>query len=103
MTLCGRYVRTFAEATHALPDGMHMNADYPFMLPTISKIDGDTVTVVGRRGETATAQIKQGRLGEFFELAQSSTFERFYGRRPTTFRFLPFRDENTAAERQATR
>jgi hypothetical protein len=93
MTLVGKYVSTFAQATHALPDGMHMNADYPFMLPKIQSKDASTITIVGRGGQTVTATIRRNRSGEFCEIAQSSTFERMFGRQPTKFRFLPFRDE----------
>jgi hypothetical protein len=94
MTLIGKYVPTFAEATHALPEGMSMNADYPFMLPKIDTIAGDSITVVGRGGQTATATITRRRGRESFELAQESTFESLFGRRPTTFTFLPFREED---------
>lgn len=58
MTVCGRYVKTFAEASHALPQGMHMNADYPFMIPAITKIEGDQVTISGSLGATETFTIE---------------------------------------------
>ena len=95
MALIGKYVDTFAEATHALPDGMHMNADYPFMLPPIVSKDGKTVTIKGRDGKTATAKIMRvvGGSREFFVLAQSSTFERLFHRKPTPFTFYPFAAE----------
>lgn len=92
MTLSGKYVRTFADATHALPDGMHMNADYPFMLPRIIDRDAKTITIEGRRGQQETLPIKHDHAGEFCELHQSSSFERMMGQTPTKFRLLPFKD-----------
>lgn len=95
--ISGRYVKTFAEASHALPDGMHMNADYPFMLPKIEKIEGMMVTITNGR-ETAQFRINRGPRGEFGYLDQVSTFERFmsFGK-ATRFRMDPFKDENTPA------
>lgn len=90
-TLVGRYVRFWAEATHALPDGMHMNADYPFMLPKITWHDGESITIVGRNGKTATVKIERDDDGEFAHIEQSSTFEKIYRRKPTRFRLMPFR------------
>lgn len=93
----GQYVKTFAEASHALPDGMHMNADYPFMLPPIVELKGGQVTLKGRN-ETATCKIQRHRDGrEFCTLAQVSSFERMFGRKPLAFRFYPFKDRDTAA------
>lgn len=94
MSLIGRYVETFAEATHALPQGMHMNADYPFMLPKITAKDGKSITIVGRRGETATVPIRRDARGEYSAIAQCSSFEVIYNRKPKRFRLLPFREEN---------
>jgi hypothetical protein len=91
----GAYVRTFDDATHALPDGMHMNADYPFMLPKIVSRETGTITIEGRGGETKTLPIQRDANGrEFCELAQSSAFERLYHRPPTKFKLLPFKGEN---------
>lgn len=97
MSVSGKYVRTFAEASHALPEGMHMNADYPFMIPPVRSTDGRTVTLAGEGGRTETVPIKRAKGREYCELAQSSTFERLYRRRPTTFKFHPFKDERTPA------
>lgn len=81
--MTGQYVRTFAEATHALPDGMHMNADYPFMLPRIRGINDGKITIIGDRGRTATVA----------HIEQSSSFELMSGRKPKRFRLLPFREQ----------
>jgi hypothetical protein len=98
MSVCGRYVGTFAEASHALPQGMHMNADYPFMLPKISSVTATHVTLAGdRHGILATAKIKRDKGREWCELNQSSGFERIYGRSAQRFRFDPFKDEHTPA------
>jgi hypothetical protein len=96
VTLIGTYVRTFSEATHALPDGMHMNADYPFVLPKIEHADGETITIRGRYGRTATLMIERDRDGDFATLAQSSTFEKIYRRRPRKFRLKPFRAKESS-------
>lgn len=95
--ICGRYVRTFAEASHALPQGMHMNADYPFMLPPITALDGNKVTIRGGRGELQTFTIQRGSSGEFGHIEQSSTYERLFSQPPHRFTLLPFKDEKTAA------
>jgi hypothetical protein len=91
MGISGQYVKTFAEATHALPDGMHMNADYPFMLPKIVERTETTITIEGRGGARETLAIKRREGTEFAHLAQSSAFERIYGRPPTRFRMNPFK------------
>ncbi len=94
MTVSGKYVNTFVEATRALPDGMHMNADYPFRLPKIVDRTAGTITIEGRRGAKKTLSIRQDRQGrEFCELEQSSSFERLCNRPPTTFKLLPFKEE----------
>jgi hypothetical protein len=100
--ISGQYVKTFAEASHALPQGMHMNADYPFMLPTIKSVTESTVTVIGRGGVAATATIIRRAGKEYFDYSQSSTFEEIYGRAPQSFRFHPFKDEGTPAIGQAS-
>lgn len=97
MSLVGVYVDTFAEATHALPQGMHMNADYPFKLPAITgrAFDSKSASIIirGARGETATCVIKHDKAGrEFCTIEQSSTFERLYGRKPHKFKLLPFKE-----------
>ena len=91
-TLIGKYVPTFAEATHALPQGMHMNADYPFMLPAIIGKDSTMITIVGRNHEMRTVRILRRKGGEYAWLEQSSTFEKLYGRKPAKFKLLPFLD-----------
>lgn len=95
MTLSGTYVKTFAEASHALPQGMHMNADYPLMLaPIISVTHGD-VTLRDSRGVDHVARIYCGGTGQFCEISQSSSFETMMGKRPHSFKFFPFLDEKS--------
>jgi hypothetical protein len=94
VTVRGTYVRTFDDATFALPDGMHMNADYPFMLPKIVARSSGSITIEGRGGERETLKIHQDARGqEFCELVQSSTFERLYDQPPTKFKLMPFKGE----------
>lgn len=99
--ISGRYVKTFAEASHALPDGMHMNADYPFMLPKIDRIEGDRIFLTGSRGEVASFEIQGKGAREFGFLSQSSTFEKLFHRRPTVFKMQPFKDDNTPVATRA--
>lgn len=86
----GKYVRTFAEATHALPQGMHMNADYPFKLPRIVGRDASAITIA-EGGKMETLTVKRGRDGDYCWLEQSSSFERWMGHKPTKFRLMPFK------------
>lgn len=92
----GKYVSTFTAASHALPQGMHMNADYPLMLPRITNLTAKQVTLAGREGPV-TAKIQRDSRGEFCVIAQSSTFEAMFGRKPHRFRFNPFKDDQTEA------
>lgn len=95
----GTYVNTFAEASHALPDGMHMNSDYPLMLPRIAALKGKTVTLRGRDGDVEAKVQKDKRSGrEYCSIAQVSTYERiFRGGQPTRWKFFPFKDQTTPA------
>lgn len=93
--LAGQYVKTFAEATHALPQGMHMNADYPFKLPKCRVVDGMVELTPDRGGEPVRLKIRHGRRCQFVIHAQKSTFESAFGRKAAEFRFLPFRDEKS--------
>lgn len=101
MTVSGHYVKTFAEASHALPSGMHMNADYPFMIPPIVSISegiNRIVTIRGERDLTVSFVIRRRRgLGEYGYIEQSSSFEQIFNRKPTRFRMLPFKDDRTPA------
>lgn len=94
MGVRGTYVQTFEEANYALPDGMHMNADYPFMLPKIVERAAGSITIEGRGGKRETLTIQQDAKGhEFCMLSQSSTFERLFHRPPTKFKLMPFKGE----------
>lgn len=94
MSLIGKYVDTFDEATHALPDGMHMNADYPFKLPAIVARDADSVTLQGRNGETVTVPIQEYRGKPCCYVEQSSTYEMIFRQPPHRFRCWPFREDS---------
>lgn len=94
MTISGKYTVLFDEATHALPDGMPMNADYPFKLPKIVGRAAGEITVEGRGGAKKTLRIQRDARGhEFCELAQSSAFEQLFKRPPKKFKLLPFKAE----------
>jgi len=99
-TLCGKYVKTFREASHALPQGMHMDSDYPFMLPAIKNLDGKKLTILSSRGhpaEETTVKIVTRDGREMAFIKQSSTFETMFRRPPQRFKLLPFKDEATPA------
>lgn len=94
MTVSGQWVKTFRDATHALPDGMHMNADYPFILPKIIANDGKFVTLKSDRGdETVRVRIQKSGDWDVCYIKQMSTFEKIYHRKPTRFKCYPFRND----------
>jgi hypothetical protein len=93
-TIVGKYVKTFAEASHALPEGMHMNADYPFMLPPIVALNDEFVNLRGS-GVCAASPIYKRGDQEFCVVNQRSSFEKLFHRKPQRFEFFPFKDENT--------
>jgi hypothetical protein len=95
--ISGKYVKTFAEASHAIPADMHMNADYPLMLPMIVRVDSDSVVLRGRDKEYTAAIKRSSQHGEYCEIAQRSTFEVLFSRPPHRFKFWPFKDEHTLA------
>ena len=90
--MMGNYVKTFAEATHALPDGMHMNADYPLKIARVVAFDNGYVTLEDR--ERFTAKIIKGKRAEYCILSQSSSYEKTTSSKPTRFRFYPFKQES---------
>jgi hypothetical protein len=96
MAVSGSYVKTFAQASHALPEGMHMNADYPLMLPRIASLEDGKVTLSGRDGPV-TAEVKRSKGREFCVISQGSSFETLFSRPAQPFRFYPFKDERTPA------
>lgn len=97
-TLSGHYVKTFAEASHALPQGMHMSADYPFMLPRIVRLEG--ADVILKDAEEGGFRIKKDGAQEYCVIEQSSSFEAIFRGKPVKFKALPFKDDNTPAVSQ---
>jgi hypothetical protein len=89
----GKYVKSFCEASHVLPENMHMNADYPLMLPKIEKLENGIVTLSGDDQKEYSAKIIKRNGQEYCRIAQSSLFERIFHRKPTMFMFYPFKDE----------
>lgn len=101
--ISGRYVKTFAEATHAVTADMSMNADYPFMQPLITANDGKNITI-SEGGKTLTSRIRKGRMFEFIEIEQTSSYEAiFRGGKPSKFRCHPFQDERAWREKSASK
>lgn len=96
-TLMGNYVKTFAEASHALPEGMHMNADYPFMLPPIMKLVGRDVVLQGNGTDGRFRIMRREDGREYCVITQSSSFEKMFGKPPAKFKAYPFKDEHTPA------
>lgn len=95
MTIFGKYTDSFCDASHAVAEGMHMNADYPFKCPKIESIDATKITIVGGRGESKTAKIIRRNGKEYFWLEQSSSFEKMFNRKPKRFKFYPFKDDRS--------
>lgn len=97
--ISGQYVKTFAEASHALPQDLPLDSDYPLKLPPIAKIEDGKVFLRsgGIDNDEYSGKIVRGKNGEYCKIAQSSSFEHICGREPTVFKFLPFKDENTEA------
>lgn len=99
LMISGNYVRKFVDASHALPDGMPLGSDYPFILPRIVAVEGKCVVIRsddGRVTQSAKVRKSKGR-GQYCEFRQSSTFEKMFRRPPRFFRFWPFKDEGTVA------
>jgi hypothetical protein len=104
MSVSGHYVGTFAEASHALPERMSMNADYPFMLPRVVAITATSITLEGRGGQQQRVAIRRNGERECCYITQKSSYERFVveRKRGTRFCFYPFKDELTDAIGQPT-
>jgi hypothetical protein len=96
----GKYVAKFTEATHALPEGMHMNADYPFKLPRITRVAAGKVTIAdGPASATFRIVADPKRRGyECCYIEQSSSFEAMTKRPAKRFKCMPFRDELTSSD-----
>lgn len=97
--ISGNYVRKFADASHALPDGMPTGSDYPFILPKIVAVDGKCVVIRSDDGwAVQSAKIRKSKgHGQYCVISQSSTFEKLYRRPPRSFTFWPFKGERTHA------
>ena len=94
MMLSGRYVATSKEATHALPEGMHMDSDYPYMLPEVRGVTAKSLTLIADRAvKTVELKIRRYKGREWVEYSQKSSFEHSFCRQPTKFRFYPFKAE----------
>ncbi len=94
--LRGNYVAKFEDASHAIPEGMHMNADYPFKLPTIKSITGKEMIITDKGNET-TVTIKNMNGKQVAYVKQSSSLERMFKYKPARFKLHPFKDEKTPA------
>jgi hypothetical protein len=94
--ISGRYVNTFAEASHALVSEVHLSSDYPFKMPRIKARTENTVTLLSDRGDsevTLPIRIRGGR--EVLYLEQRSSFEVVSMARPTRFTCYAFKDKAT--------
>lgn len=84
----GNYCKTFAEATHGMPQGMSLNARYRFHWVKVVRVEGKTVHCTGAL-EPMEFQIRRQRDGqEFFDLTIKDPI---FG--PQVFRTLPFKGE----------
>lgn len=96
MGVVGKYTKTFAEASHALPQGMHANADYPLMIPRIAALADGKVTLRGATSVSATV-LRRRDGQEYCIIEQSGVYEILHHRKPTAWRFFPFKDQDTPA------
>lgn len=76
---------------------MHMDADYPFMLPAIKNINGKKLTIVGRGGQEATVKIVVRNGQQYAYIEQSGSLERMFRQKPARFKLMPFKDDQTPA------
>lgn len=84
----GNYCKTFAEATHGMPQGVSLNAPYRFHWVKIVRVEGKTVHYTGA-GEEMQSKIRRQRDGrEFFDLTIKDPI---FG--PIKFKTLPFKGE----------
>lgn len=94
MGVSGQYVRTFAEGNLAICTEMNLDAQYPHVSFDIIEASEGTVRLKGHRGGTEFEfPIKKGRVCEYAEITQQSSFAAIFGVRPKTFRICPMKGE----------
>ena len=85
----GTYCKTFSEATHAMPQGVSLNAPYRFHWLKVIRVEGQTVHCTGA-GEPMSFKIRRQRDGrEFIDLTIQDPI---FG--PQLFKTLPFKGED---------
>lgn len=99
-SIVGHYVKSIEEATHMLPQMMHMGSDYPFKLPKIEAVNGRVVTLVDGVNRVECKVTRRDGWDVCY-IHQSSTYEKLYGCKPRRFKCLAFCDGRTARERTA--
>lgn len=87
--LSGRYVKTFDEATHAILDGVSLNARYPFYWLKVIEIKGREL-VCSVYGETHRLKFRRTKSGDRSSIVME---DMFFGN--IKFPVLPFRGEES--------
>jgi hypothetical protein len=88
--ISGKYVDTFAEATHGMLDGVSLNAPYPFFWGKIKEVAPDHIVFIGD-GEEMRLAISKRRGGG--EQSVVTIQDPLFG--PQRFPVLPFKGEES--------
>lgn len=97
-SLCGRYCKTFRDATHAVVLGIHMDARWDVTWAAIEACT-DTHVTLEQVGKLRILRDEQG--FEFVRVRNQCPMGRLFGNRATLHRARPFIDQASAARRKA--
>ncbi|BAQ50374.1 hypothetical protein [Methylobacterium aquaticum] len=86
-TICGRYVDTFAEATHGMLEGASLDAPYKFHSVKVLRVEGAELVCTGA-GEEMRLPVRRRGKREFSEV---TVRDPIFG--PLKFKVAPFKDE----------
>jgi len=87
MSISGKYVKTFLEASHAMACDVSMDGDYDFWLK-IEKIEGQKVILVNKE----CFDIKVGKEYEYFVRPHNGLYSKVFHCKPEKIRYVPFRE-----------
>lgn len=90
-SICGTYVKTFSEATHAMLQGASMNAPLPFHWVKVERVDsavGHGILVCSGAGQEYRLPIHAGRGSEW--AGPITVKDPLFG--PVKFKLAPFKE-----------
>ena len=92
--ISGNYCKSFQEATHAMLDGVSLNAPYKFHWLKVVRVEGNTVHCTGA-GEPMQFRIKRkrGKGGPLPNYIDVTVADPIFG--SLLFRAYPFKGEET--------